>query len=394
MIADVPLGVFLSGGVDSSTVVAMMQMQSSRPVKTFAIGFHESRYDEAPFARAVARHLGTEHHELYVTPAEAVKVIPSLPDLYDEPFADSSQIPTHLVSELARQYVTVSLSGDGGDELFGGYVRYAIGRRIARAVALPRWTRAILASLIGGLTGERWDDLGRLLSPLVRSPRLGAKVHKVREILAAGNTDLMYRELMSAWRDPAQVVKGAREPVTAMFDASKWLRLPGVLERMMLLDLVAYLPDDILVKVDRASMAVSLEAREPLLDHRLIEFAWSLPQSFKIRRGIGKWPLRQVLERYVPRHLTERPKTGFGMPVYEWLRGPLREWAESHLSEKRLEAEGYFDPGPIRQRWSEHLAGRGSSDPHLWTVLMFQGWLGHQKNPPVSACVEGARAAS
>jgi asparagine synthase (glutamine-hydrolysing) len=376
MVADVPLGAFLSGGVDSSTVVAMMQAHSSRPVKTFSIGFHEAGYDEAAHARAVARHLGTDHTELYVTADQALAVIPRLPALYDEPFADSSQIPTLLVSELARRHVTVSLSGDGGDELFGGYNRYLLGRKIWDTIG---WMPGPLRTAIGrGLTllsPETWSALlGRVRGfPRVTQP--GDKLHKLAEILDAPDADSLYLGLVSHWRQPAQVVEGATELPSSL--TSRW---PGTsvsdfTARMMYLDLVTYLPDDILVKLDRASMGVSLEARVPMLDHRVIELAWRLPLSMKVAGDTGKLVLRRVLDRYVPRPLIDRPKMGFGVPIDAWLRGPLREWAESLLDERRLGKEGFFRPEPIRARWREHLSGRRNWQYLLWDVLMFQAWL-------------------
>lgn len=374
MVADVPLGVFLSGGVDSAAVTALMQAQSGRPVRTFSIGFAEDDFDESRYARAVARHLGTAHTELVVTPAEAQAVIPRLPTLYDEPFADSSQIPTYLVAALARRHVTVSLSGDGGDELFGGYNRYVGGRRLWRAFGwLPRGVRRGLAGALRRLTPQRWDALARLLPRGLRPRQLGDKLAKLSDVLPADGIDAFHALLASHWHDPAAVVLGASRAALPQPPPSP--RLPDETLHMMYLDLVGYLPDDILVKVDRASMGVSLEAREPLLDHRLVEFAWRLPRALKIRGGQGKWPLRQVLYRHVPRALIERPKSGFALPLGDWLRGPLRAWAEALLDEGRLKREGYFQAAPIRARWAEHLAGRHNWQYHLWDVLMFQAWL-------------------
>ena len=377
MIADVPLGAFLSGGVDSSTVVALMQAQSSRPVRTFTIGFRGADYDEATYAKAVAQHLGTEHTELYVSPDQAMALIPRLPTLYDEPFADSSQIPTFLVAELARRHVTVSLSGDGGDELFGGYNRYFLGRRLWRTIGwTPRSMRASLAVGLTLLSPSTWSTfLPRVGAgvPGVRHP--GDKMHKLAEILDVADPDTMYMNLVSHWRQPTAIVEGAMEPPTLLTDRSQWARLQDFTARMMYLDLVTYLPDDILVKLDRASMGVSLEARVPVLDHRIVEFAWRLPLSMKIRGGQGKYILRKVLDRYVPRRLIDRPKMGFGVPIDSWLRGPLREWAESLLDEGRLGKEGFLKPQPIREKWREHLSGRRNWQYLLWDVLMFQAWL-------------------
>ena len=371
MEADVPLGAFLSGGVDSSTVVALMQAASSRPVRTFTVGFLESGYDEAADARRVARHLGTDHTELYLTPSEALDVIPRLPALYDEPFADSSQIPTFLVSELARRHVTVSLSGDGGDELFGGYNRYLWAERIWRRTGrLPPRLKRLAAAALTALPAARWDRIfAGLASWRQRTP--GGKLHKLAEAIDAGSPEDLYQALVSQWKDPARVVRGGVEPDVARMAPP----FPDLARRMMYLDAVTYLPDDILVKLDRASMGVSLEGRVPLLDHRIIEFALRLPAHFKIRRGQGKWLLRQVLYKHVPRELIERPKMGFAVPIGDWLRGPLRDWAEELLDPRRLRDQGFLDPAPIREKWGEHLAGRREWQHSLWSVLMFQFWL-------------------
>jgi asparagine synthase (glutamine-hydrolysing) len=380
MIADVPLGAFLSGGVDSSMVVALMQAQSARPVRTFTIGFHEAEFNEAGHAQAIARHLGTDHTELYVTPREAMDVIPRLPALYDEPFADSSQVPTFLVSRLARQHVTVSLSGDGGDELFGGYTRYSWAAQLRRRQGvLPQIGRAAFAKLLMSLTPTRWDALFARLAPLLpdrwayKAP--GDKLHKLAEALAFETPEQLYLRLLSHWGRPAEVVAGAAEPATALNDPASWREAGGFEAGMMYLDSLTYLPDNILVKVDRAAMGISLETRVPLLDHRVVEFAWQLPLSMKIRNGQGKWILRQVLEKYVPRYLFERPKMGFGVPIDSWLRGPLRDWAEALLDDSRLRREGYFHPQPIREKWAEHLSGQRNWQYYLWDVLMFQAWL-------------------
>ncbi|HAA30512.1 MAG TPA: asparagine synthase (glutamine-hydrolyzing) [Cyanobacteria bacterium UBA8553] len=380
MVADVPLGAFLSGGIDSSTVVALMQSQSSQPVKTFSIGFYEEAYNEAKDAKAVAEHLGTDHTELYVTPEEAIAVIPKLPTLYDEPFSDSSQIPTFLVSQLAKQHVTVSLSGDGGDELFGGYNRYFWGRSIWGKIGwMPQHLRQVAASALTSLSPQTWNQLftgfGAVLPPVLRQRNPGDKLHKLAEILAVDSPDTMYKGLVSHCKEPEYLVFGSLEPSTTLTDRKKWARLPDFTQRMMFLDTVTYLPDDILTKVDRASMGVSLEARVPLLDHRLVEFAWQLPLDMKIRNEQGKWLLRQVLYKYVPQKLIERPKMGFGIPIDDWLRGPLRDWAEALLDEKRLREEGFFDPQPIREQWTEHLSGERNWQYYLWDVLMFQAWL-------------------
>ncbi len=383
MVADVPLGAFLSGGIDSTTVVALMQAQSARPVKTFTIGFDEAGYNEAEHAHAVARHLGTEHTELYVKPEEAQSVIPLLPGLYDEPFADSSQIPTYLVSRLAKSHVTVSLSGDGGDELFAGYNRYFWAQNIWRRLGwLPQSVRAALAGVLTTLPPSAWNSafrkFDRLLPANLRYANPGDKLHKLAGILAVRNAEEIYWGLVSHWRHPAQIVKDATEPATVLTDASQWADVPDLTHRMMYLDTVTYLPDDILTKVDRAAMGVSLETRGPLLDHRVLEFAWTLPLGMKLRDGQSKWLLRQVLYRHVPKALIERPKMGFGIPLDVWLRGPLRAWAEELLSPSRLEAEGYFQSRPIQQKWREHLSGKRNWSYDLWDVLMFQSWLERQ----------------
>jgi len=385
MVADVPLGAFLSGGVDSSTVVALMQVQSSRPVKTFTIGYYEEGYSEAGYAKAVARHLGTEHAELYLTPEEARAVIPLLPALYDEPFSDSSQIPTFLVSQMARQHVTVSLSGDAGDELFGGYNRYFLASAIWRRLRWwPDAMRRLAANSITALSPAAWNRLHGVALPLLPRPlwvtQPGDKAHKLAEILAAESPEEIYRGLVSHWQNPTDVVIGATEPATVLTDRANWSAVPDFEHRMMFLDAVSYLPDDILVKVDRAAMSVSLESRVPFLDHRVVEFAWRLPLAMKIRDGQGKWILRQVLYKYVPKELIERPKMGFGVPIDAWLRGPLREWAEALLDESRLKREGFFRPEPIRRKWLEHLSGARNWQYHLWDVLMFQAWFEHTES--------------
>ena len=383
MMADVPLGAFLSGGVDSSTVVAMMQVQSSRPVRTFTIGFQEEEYNEAQYANTVARHLGTDHTELYVTADEARKVIPRLPTLYDEPFSDSSQIPTFLVSQMARQHVTVALSGDGGDELFGGYPRYCQMTDIWRYIGkLPRAVRNAMAAGLTSLSPDVWDrlygTLGTILPRRMRSYPVGNKAFRLAQILACKHPEDIYYGLLSQWKDPAQVVIGACEPDTVL-TRRRHSNGMDIEHYMMYVDSLSYLPDDILVKVDRAAMGVSLETRVPFLDHRVVEFAWRLPLSMRIRNGQGKWILRQVLDKHVPKALIDRPKMGFGVPIDSWLRGPLREWGEALLDEGRLKREGFFDPAPIRQKWSEHIAGQRNWQYQLWNVLMFQAWLENEQ---------------
>lgn len=379
MMSDVPLGAFLSGGVDSSTIVALMQKHSATPVKTFTIGFKETQYDEASHARAVAAHLGTDHTELYVTPADAMNVIPRLPTLYSEPFADSSQIPTFLLSELTRRHVTVSLSGDGGDELFAGYNRYVLGQRLWGTLSrLPRTLRRAVARGIMRIPSASWNRVVRPLlqflpASLART-NIGDKLFKGAGVLDAGSAGDLYLKLVSQWTNPTELVMGAVEPQTVLTDLSQHPGTSDFVSSMMALDLMTYLPDDILVKVDRAAMGVSLETRVPFLDHRLVEFAWSLPLSYRLRDGVGKWPLRQVLYRHVPRSLIERPKMGFGVPIGPWLRGPLRHWAEDLLAEPRLRQEGFFDAALVRQKWEEHLSGQRDWQYQLWNVLAFQAW--------------------
>jgi asparagine synthase (glutamine-hydrolysing) len=391
MVSDVPLGAFLSGGLDSSTVVALMQAESERPVKTFSIGFREADFDEAPHARAVAEHLGTDHHEMTVTPAEAQAVIPELPRIYDEPFADVSQIPTYLVSRLARERVTVSLSGDGGDELFAGYHRYPWGRRLYRLAALaPRGVRALAADGLTAVPVERWNRTATAVQPLLparlRHGQAGDKLHKLAGLLAAVDPPAMYRLLLTLWPQPRALVPGAGEAPTVLDRPEEWPDLGGFVEQMMLLDMLHYLPNDILVKLDRAAMAVSLEGRVPLLDHRVVEFAWRLPLDLKLRGGESKWLLRRVLYRHVPQHLLERPKMGFGVPIGDWLRGDLRDWAEELLDERHLADGGLLDPAPVRRAWRNHLNGHRNWHYLLWPVLMLQAWRRAEARPqPASA---------
>jgi asparagine synthase (glutamine-hydrolysing) len=380
--ADVPLGAFLSGGVDSSTIVALMQRQSLRQVKTFTIGFDEAGFDESSYARAVADHLGTDHHEMRVTEQMAQEVIPGLPAMYDEPFADSSQIPTHLVCRAARQHVTVALSGDAGDELFGGYNRYFWGPRIwNRLNVLPAPARKLLGNALAAVPLSGWNVLGvPLLGRGESVVRLGDKVHKLADRLSHVNDmDGLYRSLVSEWTDPASLVLGENgasvtEPFSMLDDP---MPLPDMAQPlpMMYRDSMTYLTDDILCKVDRAAMACSLETRVPFLDHRVVELAWQLPLHMKVRGNTGKWALRQVLYKYVPKELIERPKAGFAIPIGQWLRGSLRYWAEDLINEQRLLSEGYLQPAPIRLAWTEHLSGKRDNTAKLWSVLMFQAWL-------------------
>ena len=379
MVADVPLGAFLSGGIDSSVVVALMQAQSERPVKTFSIGFHVDGYNEAEHAKAVAAHLGTEHTELYVDPSHALDIVPKLAKWYDEPFADSSQIPTFLVSEMTRKHVTVSLSGDGGDELFAGYNRYTLARTYSSRIGkIPLPLRKLGASVLKAVPPKTWDMLASPFPAGMLPKQLGDKLHKLAGVVTEGD-DAFYRRIISQWQEPEELMAdGVREPHGLLWDESLPARMPNFLDRMQYLDLVTYLPDDILTKVDRASMAVALEARVPLIDHRVVEFAWGLPQHLKMRDGQTKWLLRQVLYRHVPRSLIDRPKMGFGVPIDSWLRGPLRDWAESLLTPAALEASG-LKPEPILERWREHLSERRNWQYPLWTVLMLQAWHKEQR---------------
>lgn len=389
MMADVPLGAFLSGGVDSSTIVALMQAQSSRPVQTFTIGFNEANYNEANHAKAVAIHLNTQHTELYVTPKQAMDIIPDLPEIYCEPFADSSQIPTFLVAKLAKQHVTVSLSGDAGDEIFCGYNRYILASNIWQKLSLlPVPVRASLAKVINKFSPDTWNKVGKVMPiklPIVGNlALLGDKLHKGAGVLASRNQADLYKGLVSIWQDPSLIVIGndaqtVVEPNTFLAGNEPSLHGLSDTEKMMVLDMLTYLPDDILTKIDRAAMSVSLETRVPFLDHSVVEFAWQLPIQYKLRDGQSKWALRQVLYKYVPKELIERPKMGFGIPLDNWLRGPLKEWAETLLNEERLLKEGYFYPKPIRKKWQEHLNGQYNWAQQLWGVLMFQSWLENNK---------------
>ncbi|MGB7280601.1 MAG: asparagine synthase (glutamine-hydrolyzing) [Pseudolabrys sp.] len=374
MVADVPVGAFLSGGIDSSTVTALMKAANCGPVRTYTIGFDLPGFDEAPHSAAVARHLGTDHTELTVTAKQALDVIPQLPDMYDEPFADSSQIPTHLVSAMTRRHVTVALSGDGGDELFGGYYRYQLSTGFWRSLSLlPRPLRRAIAATLTAVPADRWSQVLSALPAGMQPRQVGDKLHKLATVLCADDDSALYRRLVTHW-EPAQIVPGAAEPKGLLWDAQLEREFPGLLERMQFLDLVTYLPDDILTKVDRASMAVALEARVPLLDHRVVEFAWRIPRQTLMRNGVSKWPLRQVLYRHVPHELIERPKTGFSIPLGEWLRGPLREWAETLLSEKRLRDGGLLSLQDVRRTWAEHLSGKHNWQYLLWDALMLEAW--------------------
>jgi asparagine synthase (glutamine-hydrolysing) len=385
MITDVPLGAFLSGGVDSSTVVALMQEQASRPVKTFTIGFNEAGFDEAVHARRVALHLGTEHTELYLTPEEALEIVPLLPEMFDEPFADSSSIPTYCVSRLARQSVTVGLSGDGGDELFGGYSRYLLTRAVAERIKrLPLSVAKTLGRSIDWLPSSAIDRsygiLRHVLPAAWQIRGIGSKSRKLARALETGVALDLYYQTLSHSPSPADLVPGAREPETVRRRIRQADSVGSMEEQMMLIDFGNYLPDDVLTQLDRASMWTSLEARVPLLDHRVVEFAWSLPLEMKIRSGVSKWAIRQILYKRVPEELIDRPKTGFRIPLESWLRGPLRQWAEELLSDPQMKKHGLLSVAPIRGKWRDHIAGKSDSAGLLWSVLMLQAWLGTAPN--------------
>jgi asparagine synthase (glutamine-hydrolysing) len=375
MVADVPLGAFLSGGVDSSLIVALMQQQSTRPVKTFTIGFSDDLYNEAKYAKEVAKYINTDHTELYVSHQDAIDVIPKLPNIYDEPFSDSSQIPTFLVSKLAKEHVTVSLSGDGGDELFCGYNRYLLTDRLwGKLSKLPASMRRGLSGVLSTLSPE---TLNKFLGFLPYN-RVGEKIHKAANVMGSSSIDELYLQLVSNWSNPESIVLnsgGAISQVTSGIINSLQM---SEIQKMMLMDTLTYLPDDILTKVDRAAMGVSLETRIPFLSHNVVDFAWHMPMNFKVRNGESKWALRQILYKYIPKEMIERPKMGFGVPIGSWLRDPLREWAEELLDESRLRQEGFFDPVVIRKKWIEHLSGVRDWQHQLWSVLMFQAWLEEQ----------------
>ena len=377
MVADVPLGALLSGGIDSTAIAALMQANSTQAVRTFTIGFDERQYDEATHARAVAKHLGTDHTELRLSGEDALALVPQMPAMYDEPFADSSQLPTHLVMKLARRHVTVALSGDAGDELFGGYNRYFLAPKVWRSIGwMPLPLRRALGAGLTAFSVESINRFGSGWSRRVGVDLPGDKAHKLgRRLRDVHGMDDLYASLVSEWSQPEDMVVDGHMPANLVDERDRWPRLADPVSRMMALDGLTYLPDDILVKVDRAAMAVSLETRAPFLDRSVVEFAWSLPMRLKIRDGQGKWLLRQLLDRHVPRALIERPKMGFGIPLDAWLRGPLRDWAESLLAEDRLRREGYLNPAPLRSAWKAHLAGQASYGYRLWSVLMFQAWL-------------------
>lgn len=379
MVSDVPLGAFLSGGIDSSTVVSLMQAQSTASVQTFTIGFDEEGYNEAPHAKAIADHLGTQHHELYLKYSEALNIIPTIPQWCDEPFADSSQIPTFLLSRLAQRHLKVTLSGDGGDEFFVGYDRYFQANHLWNRISpIPLLLRRLGAASIRCLSPAQWDIIGRLIGENKRL--IGDKAHKLANLLACQDQKELYLHMVSLWDRPEKLIEGGYLTENL---PKPWLSKMGqgqnsFYEDMQYIDSLTYLPDDILSKVDYASMAVSLESRVPLLDHRVVEFSWGIPLELKLKHPQGKWILRQILKRYIPENLIERPKMGFGVPIDQWLRNPLRPWAEELLSAKSLEDSG-LNEIPIRQRWDEHLTGQRNWHYSLWPVLMYQAWYQHNK---------------
>ena len=376
MISDVPIGAFLSGGVDSSTVVALMQSQSHQPVKTFTVGFNEKEYNEAKFAKKIAKHLGTNHTELYVSPKAAMEVIPKISTIYDEPFSDSSQIPTFLVSQLTKQHVKVAISGDGGDELFCGYNRYKMSEKFSSIFRfMPFSLRKTLASTIQSISPHNLDKISRFIPILDQPTNFGDKIHKGADVLNTKNFSDIYYTLCSHWKNPTEIVLNSKGPGTLLTKFKPNINYLNTQQQMMALDFLTYLPDDILVKVDRAAMASSLETRVPFLDHNLIEYVFKIPHSLKFRNGHGKWILKKILNQYVPKSLTQRPKVGFEIPLGSWLRGPLRDWAENLLNEKRLNQENFFNTKLVRDKWLEHLNGKKNWQYHLWDILMFQAWL-------------------
>lgn len=384
MVSDVPIGAFLSGGIDSSIIVSQMQVQSSHPVKTFTIGFNESFSNEAEDAKKIAVYLGTDHYEHYVSPSEMLNVIPSLPQLYDEPFADSSQIPTYLVSKMARQKVTVCLSGDGGDEFFCGYNHYLWSRKFWGRFgcinpALREWISMIITSIPPGTLNNLLGHFHRFIPEQLSQNPLGDVLHKFAEILSCKTPMDLYTNMVTQWKNPETIVVGSEATGNCQNHTLKCPRLDDYTHMMMYMDMVSYLSDDILSKVDRASMGVSLEVRVPYLDHRITEFSWRVPLSMKIKESKGKWMLRQVLKKYLPANLIDQSKTGFSIPLDKWLRGPLREWSESLLSNKALKYGGFFYPEPIRKKWDEHISGVRNWQNYLWSILMFQAWFYESK---------------
>jgi asparagine synthase (glutamine-hydrolysing) len=378
--ADVPVGVFLSGGVDSSTVASIMQSQSTKKIRTFAIGLDEKGYNEAPHAKKVAKYLGTDHTELYLSSNDALDVIPQLPEIYDEPFADSSQIPTYFVSKMTREYVTVALSGDGGDELFGGYTRYFRNENLWKGInSTPLLLRRIIRGSIENIPPQWWDRLPYIIKNRLPGElsigKVGDRLHKLACVLDVKTQEELFGRLISTWQDPEDLVLNGSQPETIISDLSNSLKTESFIEKMMYFDSMTELPDDILTKVDRASMAVSLESRIPLLDHRVAELAWKFPLDLKVYNGVGKWVLREVLHQYVPPELIERPKQGFSVPISDWLRGPLRDWAEALLDPDKLKEQGYLNVTLVHKYWDEHLSNKKNWPHQLWAILMFQAWL-------------------
>mgnify|MGYP001381637406 FL=1 len=379
-IADVPLGAFLSGGIDSSLIVALMQSISNVKINTFSIGFKEDSYNEAGYAKEVAKHLNTNHKELYLSHDDALALVPLLPKMYDEPFADSSQIPTHLISLMAKEHVTVVLSGDAGDELFGGYNRHVQAPRLWKIIScIPKGVRSFVSFSILSISPKLLNQFGNYLPRGLKVIFLGDKLHRFADRLKRiKDQDDLYYSLVSEWEEPSKLVLKSKEPKNLLQSKSEWPKNLSFQEKMMFLDMATYLPDDILVKVDRASMATSLETRVPFLDHRVVELAFRIPVDQKIVGTRGKEVLRKILYKYVPKKLIDRPKQGFGIPLGEWLRGPLREWAEDLISKERLSKEGFFEAEMIHERWNEHLSGKRNWEHSLWSVLMFQSWLESQ----------------
>jgi len=379
MISDVPIGAFLSGGIDSSTIAAIMQSQSNIPIKTFTIGFNENDYSEAIHAKKIAKHLGTNHTELYVSSKKALEIIPNIPQIYDEPFSDSSQIPTFLISQLAKNHVKVALSGDGGDELFCGYNRHLMSGKMSILALMPRFFKEFLSFGIKLLPPQGWNKISNFLPVLNSYNNIGDKIYKGAEALKSKSFYEMYYMLCSNWQNPCEVLINAKEPGTLLTKFKPELKGLSNQQQMMALDSITYLPDDILVKVDRAAMATSLETRMPFLDHKLIEYVWRIPHSLKYRNSNGKWILKEILNNYIPKNLIDRPKMGFSIPLDKWLRGPLKDWAESLLNEKRLNQENFFNTKLVRDIWSDHLSGRNNRQSDIWAILMFQAWIDSNK---------------
>ena len=383
MISDVPIGSFLSGGIDSSTITALMQENSIKKIQSFTIGFDDFDYNEAIHAKKIANSIGTDHNELYLSSKDAINVIPNLSSVYDEPFADSSQIPTYLVSKMAKNKITVALTGDGGDELFGGYNRYVLGKRMwAKISHFPYEIRKIFSKLISSVSPESYNlffnNFFKLLPITSTYNNLGDKLHKGSRVMLAKNSEELYEYFISHWMDVNEVVRNYDNRSLTNISFNKEIDSNDLIFKMMLTDLTTYLPDDILCKVDRASMANSLETRLPMLDHNVVELALQIPMNLKLKNKVGKWILREILYKYVPKDLVERPKMGFGIPLASWLRGPLKDWAGDLLSQNAIKNQNYLEYGPIEQCWKEHLSGKHNWSTSLWSILMFQEWLSNQ----------------